>query len=177
MTYEQTHLDRDTITGLTVDESTELARQEEAHNAAAAHQYEQALNANFRPRNLAIADLTRMVGQANRLRGATFQRNSDPMTEIKGVDTAAEREIIIRATAFDIGERACRLCPLQDYCDLTSEGLLDLVAERSYDGHIIPAVTDRRARIAVRVEADAYRSNNHLCATNAAPDRLRKDVM
>lgn len=163
--------------GLTPDEAVELERQRQRHDAELAHKYEAAMSANFRPRNLALADLTRMVGQANRLRGATFQHNIDPTTEIKGADSAAERELIIRATAFDIGERACGLCSLQEYCDLTPDGLLDLVAERDYDGHIIPAVTARRARLASRVEVDAYKSNNHLCATNAAPDRLRSDIM
>jgi hypothetical protein len=165
------------ITGLSPDESAEFRRQQQLHDEPREHAYKNAMSANFRPRNLALADLTRMVGQANRLRGATFQHNIDPTTEIKGAGSAAERELIIRATAFDIGERACGLCSLQEYCDLTPDGLLDLVAERDYDGHIIPAVTARRARLASRVEADVYKSNNHLCATNAAPDHLRNDTM
>lgn len=177
MARSETNHESDVMTGLTFDESAELARQQERHDEMLAHEYNAARSANFRPRNLALGDLTRMMGQANRLRGATFQRNIDPTTDIKGADSAAERELIIRATALDIGEQACKLCSLPQYCELSPADLLDLVAERSYDGHIIPEVTARRERIARRVEADSYKSNNHLCATNAAPARLRDDTM
>jgi hypothetical protein len=149
------------------DELQARLDREEA-DSAAEQRYEehlqQARSGNFAGRNRLLAKTARLVGAANRSRGAGKLYDMGRADKIRGAAEATERSITERQKALELARIACRACPLKDFCVMDSE---ELVRDLSKAGKAGSSVRQRFSR---RVE----KSNNYLCEDNLRPGRLPK---
>ena len=150
------------------DELQARLDREEA-DSAAEQRYEehlqQARSGNFAGRNRLLAKTARLVGAANRSRGAGKLYDMGRADKIRGAAEAAERSIAERQKALELARIACRACPLKDFCVMDPE---ELVRDLSKTGKAGSSVRQRFSR---RVEKS---DNNHLCEDNLRPGRLPK---
>ena len=159
---------------LTDEQRYELAEEEDTDLQATIDEIR--ANGNFHPRNAAIAKAGDFVAKARRSDGAAHLYASGiDTTDIRGAASAASREVEERTAAINLGEQACKLCPLAEYCDLKG-GFIPLVHASSTQRAAIDDAKTRRDRLRSKVKSGNFKKNNHFCKTNMQPGRLKKDV-
>lgn len=150
------------------DELQARLDREEADSAAEQRYDEhlwQARSGNFAGRNRLLAKTARLVGAANRSRGAGKLYDMGRADKIRGAAEATERSITERQKALELARIACRACPLKDFCVMGPEELVRDLSKTSKAGSSV------RQRFSRRVEK---LDNNHLCDNNLRPGRLPK---
>ena len=150
------------------DELQARLDREEADRAAEQRYEEhlqQARSGNFAGRNRLLAKTARLVGAANRFRGAGKLYDMGRADKIRGAAEATERSITERQKALELARIACRACPLKDFCVMDPVVLVETLSKTGKAGSSV------RQRFSRRVENPG---NNHLCEDNLQPGRLPK---
>ena len=151
-----------------LDELQARLDREEADRAAEQRYDEhlrQARSGNFAGRNRLLAKTARLVGAANRSRGAGKMHDMGRADKIRGAAEAAERSIAERQKALELARIACRACPLKDFCVMDPTTLVRDLSKTGKQGN------STRQRFSHRVEKPG---NKHLCEENLRPGRLPK---